>query len=65
MSDDDYSLVVRAIAAVEELDGMYQLLIVFSALVGVGFIGFGLPVLGLFWLLGGPVFVFAVQRWED
>lgn len=67
MSDDDtdHSLVVRFIAAVDELDGMYQLLIVFSIFVGLGFIGFGLPLLGIVWLVGGPAFVFAVQRWED
>ena len=65
MSDDDHSLVVRAIAAVDELDGMYQLLIAFSVFVGLGFIGFGLTLIGLVWLLGGPVFIFAVQRWED
>ena len=65
MSEDDHSLVVRAIAAFDELDGMYQILIVFSAFVGLGFIGFGLPILGLIWLVGGPAFVFAVQRWED
>lgn len=65
MSDDDHSLVVRAIAAVDELDGMYQLLIGFSIFVGLGFIGFGMFLIGLVWLLGGPAFVFAVQRWED
>jgi len=66
MSDDpSHSLVVRAIAAVDELDAMYQLLVGFSIFVGLGFIGFGLPLLGLVWLLGGPSFVFAVQRWEE
>jgi hypothetical protein len=65
MSDDDHSLVVRAIAAVDELDGMYQVLIGFSIFVGVGFVALGLTLVGLIWLLGGPSFVFAVQRWED
>jgi len=65
MSDDDHSFVVHAVAAVNELDGMYQVLIAFSVFVGLGFIGFGLPLVGLLWLVGGPAFVFAVQRWED
>ena len=65
MSDDDHSPVVRVIAAVEELDGMYQILVGFSLFVGLGFVGFGLPILGILWLLGGPALVFAVQRWED
>jgi hypothetical protein len=65
MSDDGHSLVVRAIAAVDELDGMYQVLIGFSIFVGVGFVALGLTLVGLIWLLGGPSFVFAVQRWED
>ena len=65
MSDDDHSPVVRAIAAVDELDGMYQVLIGFSIFVGVGFVALGLTLVGLVWLLGGPSFVFAVQRWED
>lgn len=64
-SDDDYPLVVRALAAVDELDGMYQLLILFSIITGLGFIAFGAYLVGLVWLLGGPGFVLGMQRWED
>lgn len=64
-ADDDYPLTVRAIAAVDELDGMYQLLILFSVIAGFGSIAFGAYIFGLVWLVGGPAFVFAVQRWED
>jgi len=44
---------------------MYQLLILFSILTGVGFIAFRMYLVGLLWLVGGPAFVFGVQRWED
>jgi len=62
--EDGLPLSVRAMGAVDRLDGMYQLLIGFSVLVGVALVAVGAPVFGLIWLVGGPGFVFAVQRWE-
>jgi len=62
--DDELPLSVRAIGAVDRLDGMYQVLIGFSVVVGVSLVAVGALVFGLVWLIGGPALVFAVQRWE-
>jgi len=63
--DEEFSPFVRAVGAVDKLDGMYQLLIFLSIVAGVGSMALGAYLVGLVWLLGGPAFVFGVQRWED
>lgn len=63
--EKEFSAFIRALGAVDELDGMYQLLILFSIITGLGFIAFGAYLVGLVWLLGGPAFVLGMQRWED
>jgi len=63
--EQELSLAVRAIGAIDRLDRMYQILIGFSVFLGVSLIAIGAPVFGVIWIVGGTGFVFGVQRWED
>lgn len=62
---DKQSPVVRAVEAVEALERFYQAVLAAALAVGILLLVSGMHFLGLVWLVGGPTFVFGVQRWED